>query len=148
MNAKFALDIIEELFLDELDNVTVMEKRAVMVSDTQLEEAQQAYSEIASFLSNAPDEASRNALFEQLKLVGDRIARMEAQKKTPEADQWVSTGQTYGGLWKTLDQESRRRMMLQAGLKFRVKVEKPGSRWALPILRTELVVPEDLRSRL
>ena len=144
VNAKFALDIVEELFLDELNSVTVMEKRTAQVSDTELEEARQTYADIASFLPNAPDEAARNSLFEQLKLVGDRISRMETQKKTPEADQWVSTGQTYGGLWETLDQEGRRRMMLRAGLRFRVKVLESGSRWKNPVLQTELVAPPDL----
>ncbi len=144
VNARFALELIEELFLDELNNITVMKKNVSKVSDSELEEARETYSQIASFLPTAPDEATRNSLFEQLKLVGDRISRMETQKKTPEADQWVSTGQTYGGLWETLDQEGRRRMMLGVGIRFRVKVLQPGSRWALPVLQTELVVPSDL----
>lgn len=147
VNAKLALDTVEELFRDELETIPVMEKNTVKVSEAELEEARETYSQIASFLPSAPDEETRNSLFEQLKLVGDRIARIEAQKKTPEADQWKDTGQTYGGLWEALDQEGRRRMMLNAGLRFRVRVIQPGSRWALPVLQTELVVPSDLRGR-
>ena len=148
VNARFVEPMVEELFYDELADIPVMEKTAGDVSDTELEEAQQSYQDIASFLSTAPDETTRNTLFEQLRLVGERITRLEAQKKTPEAERWVNTGQTYGGLWETLDQEGRRRMMLGAGIRLRVRIIQSGTRWSSPILETEFIVPEDLKRHI
>ena len=147
VNAKIAEPLVEELFREELADIPVMQKAVETVSDTELDEALRSYQDIASFLSTAPDEQTRNTLFEQLKLVGERISRLEKQKKTPEAERWVSTGQTYGGLWDSLDQEGRRRMMLGAGVRLRVRILQPGTRWQGPILETEFVVPDDLRNR-
>ena len=149
VNAILLEEMVAEQFLDELDQIEVLRKKPAADNvDGQLTEAQGAYSQIASFLSTAPDEATRAALFEQLTLVGDRIKMLEAQKNAPAGGQWESTGQTYGGLWRELDTEGRRRLMLSAGIRFRVQVIKRGSRWSPPILQTELVVPSDLRKQL
>nr|WP_263436564.1 recombinase family protein [Corynebacterium coyleae] len=148
VNAGVVEPLVEELFHEELADIPVMEKAVGTISDTELEEAQRSYQDIASFLSTAPDEQTRNTLFEQLRLVGERISRLEVQKKTPEAERWVNTGQTYGGLWETLDQEGRRRMMLGAGVRLRVRIIERGTRWSKPVLETEFVVPSDLRSRI
>lgn len=150
VNARYAESILEELFLDDLEQIPVMKrvKAAQQDSGAELEEARTTYSEIAGFLPSAPDEASRTALFEQLKVVGDRITRLEKQKKTPAGDQWVDTGETYGGLWTSLDQEGRRRMMVEAGVRFRVRLIERGTRWKKPVLETELRLPNNLREIL
>ena len=149
VNARTAEQTLEEVFLDELDTLPVIQKvESVTVAETELDEARQAYAQIAEFLPSAPDEQTRTTLFEQLKLVGDRITRLETQKKTPAGDQWETTDQTYGGVWRSLDTEGRRRMLISAGVKFKLLVVQPGTRWSPPILQTELVVPQDLAQAL
>ncbi|OIR43215.1 hypothetical protein BJP06_06440 [Corynebacterium sp. NML120713] len=141
--------ILEDIAREELFSIPIMEKApGVSIQEGELEEAQQTYSDIASFLSTAPDQETRETLFEQLRVVGERIKRLEEQKKTPAGDQWIDTGQTYGGLWESLDTQERRRLLNKAGIFMRVRTIKKATRWEAPILETELVIPDELKNRL
>lgn len=141
--------ILEDIAREELFSIPIMEKApGISIQEGELEEAQETYSDIAAFLSTAPDQETRETLFEQLRVVGERIKRLEAQKKTPAGDQWIDTGQTYGGLWESLDTQERRRLLNKAGIFMRVRTIKKATRWEAPILETELVIPDELKARL
>ena len=130
-----------------ISNVPIMEKRVSLIrsSASELEEARAAYSETAEFLSTVPDEASRKAIFDSLRIINNRIQELEAAVHTEDGTQWVDTGVTFGERWDELDTEGRRLMLTSAGIKFRARTLKKGTRWYAPILETRLIVPEELR---
>jgi len=147
INAKVAEDRLDELVRELIGELPILEKRisTIRSSEEELEEARATYREIASFLSTVPDEASRKTIFEQLENVNRRIQELEKAVHSTDGTEWVDTGVTFGQRWEELDAEGRRLLLTSAGIRYRARTIVKGTRWKLPILETELIVPEELQ---
>ena len=138
---------LEEMFLDDVAELPILEKRISTIGTTEesLEQARAAYAEITEFLPTAPDKATRASLFEQLTNLGKKIKDLESAVHAQDGVQWVDTGETYGERWEQLDTEGRRLLLTSAGIKFRARQIKPGNRWHRPIQEHEIILPPELQ---
>lgn len=146
VSALEAYAALEEMFLDDVAELPILEKRLSTIGTTEesLEQARAAYAEITEFLPTAPDKATRASLFEQLTNLGNKIKDLESAVHTQDGVEWIDTGETYGQRWEQLDTEGRRLLLTSAGIKFRARQIKPGNRWHRPIQEHELLLPPEL----
>ncbi|TRX49765.1 recombinase family protein [Corynebacterium guaraldiae] len=142
--------MVEELFFEELGDFEVLEKVTVFASDVsrELEEAQETYQELASFITSTTNATARATLFQQLSTLEARINELEAQDQQEETTEYHGTGITYQQRWQELDTEQRRQLMISSGLRVRAQQLNRGTRHGPGMLQTEFIVPPDLRERL
>ena len=147
VSAREAHAALEEMFLDDVANLPILEKRLSTIGTTEesLEQARAAYTEITEFLPTAPDKATRASLFTQLTNLGNKIKGLESAVQSQDGVEWIDTGETYGERWEQLDTEGRRLLLTSAGIKFRARQLKPGSRWHRPIQEHEIILPPELK---
>lgn len=149
VNGRQARELVYSSFRDELGDSMVMEKKVTHAEDTtaELEEAKQAYSDIADFVGTAPTAEARKQLLEQLTLVGERIKTLEQAPNTDTVE-WEQTGQTYQDLWDNLDEEGKRQLMLKTGIRACINPITGGTRHGYGTVEYEFIVPDDLKQRL
>ena len=126
-----------------------MERRITPGNNTaaQLQEAEEAYQELAGFLPTAPDSETRAVLFQQLTTLGERIKHLK-ETNTEPTDQWVSIGKTYQQHWETLDTDQRRDFMNATGIKVEARQLTPTTKTAPGALSAKFIIPPDLEERL
>ena len=147
LSAYIAEQALEDMFLAEVAHLPILKKRVGTIGTTEesLAQAREAYAEITAFLPTAPDKDTRASLFEQLTNLGKKIKDLESAVHAQDGVQWVDTGETYGERWEQLDTEGRRLLLTSAGIKFRARQLKAGSRSKPAIQQHELVLPTELK---
>lgn len=137
---------VNEIFLVELGRFQVKKKVTTLDNSYELEEAQAAYKELAEFLPTAPDSNTRQMLMEQLAVIGNRIKGLETQKAPGTS--WEDTGETYADVWSTLDEQGRRKFLVDNGITVRVRQVTAGKKGSAGVIQTEFLVPEELKKHL
>jgi hypothetical protein len=150
VNGANVLQLVHAMFVDELGDYSVTEKRVTRANDLshEIQESRSAFAELTRFISTSTDSEGRRLLFEQLAALEKRIQSLESQSTETDSVEWISTGQTYRELWDTLDEQGKRLLMVRAGLTVRVHQLTKGSKRGPGVLETEFIVPEDLKQRL
>lgn len=150
VNSNHALEIVHDLYRKELGAFHALEKQVTYAPDlsAEIQAARTAYDEIASFLPSAPTSETRDTLFNQLDVVGKRIAALEDQNTGTEEVSWIRTGQTYQGLWESLNTEGRRQLLIRMGIRVRARQYTRGTRHGYGVVESELIMPTDLREHL
>lgn len=149
ITAKSIEALVYQLFSQELGGYEIMERRITPGNNTaaQLQEAEEAYQELAGFLPTAPDSETRAVLFQQLTTLGERIKHLK-ETNTEPTDQWVSIGKTYQQHWETLDTDQRRDFMNATGIKVEARQLTPTTKTAPGALSAKFIIPPDLEERL
>ncbi|MBM4592045.1 recombinase family protein [Rhodococcus hoagii] len=141
--------MVEEALLSEIGDRPMTEKVYIPAEDHQheLEEANAHADALSSLLATASSERRRKALMEQLSALDERIAALEKLPESKARWEYKPTGKTYGEVWKGLDLEGRRQLMLKAGIVARLAMVDriQGSR-SSGVPRFELVIPPDVMS--
>lgn len=147
VNAVQAEARLAELFREQIADLPVLIKmdHAAVSPAAELARYQATYKETLAFLPTAPDAATRQAIFEQLEKIGQKITDLEKRAEFGPGVDWVDTGETYGERWDKLDTQGRRRMLVAAGIKFRANQITRGTRWGPGIQESELILPEELK---
>ncbi|MQY33117.1 hypothetical protein SRB17_10770 [Streptomyces sp. RB17] len=149
--------IVEFIFLGKLGGVEVMRRKYIPGEDhtAELESVKARIkamrSDRAAGAYDGPEDEAEYQ--EDMRYLVSERKRLEALPKVPARYVQEPTGETFGELWQRLDQEGRRRLMLNSGARFMFKHHQ-GTRqtilgtsvpWEGPVMAFHL--PEDLEQR-
>lgn len=142
---------METAFLDELGDTEVCEPVVVPASDhsDELESARVRLDVLTSALRRATSQAVMESLAQQIGDLDTRIAELESMPVRPARTEQVPTGRSYAQEWEESagDPATRRRLLLESGIRYEVLLEN-RTRTQGGVLRSNLVVPEDIRARM
>lgn len=150
LNADQVEALVYEGFLSHLGDYPIMEKHVTKANDlsNEIQEARESYDDLVDYIPNARSKEARAKLFGQLELIEQRIESLESQSTQTDTVRWSYSGQTYGDLWETLDEQGRRMLMVKAGFEVRAQALTKTTRRSPAFVEVDYFLPEDLRERL
>lgn len=144
-------DLFHLTFLRQLGQKQVEKKVYIPAVDHSAELALkvQTVEDLTSQLSNAKSNMVRDSLTAKLAALDARIAVLEELPSMPARTELVPTGKTYEETWMTSDQEARRQLLINSGIRVKTIVtnrgRSPEERGESPI---EVWIPADISQRM
>lgn len=147
--AQWLEDELEQAFLGALGDSEVHEPVIVPASDhtDELESARMQLETFASAMHKATSQIVLEVLAEQVAELDARIGELEQLPVAPARTEHVPTGRTYAEGWNESDTDTRRRLLLDSGIRYEVLVEG-RTRTQGGAFKSNLFVPENILDRM
>lgn len=120
-------ELLEEMFLD-LHGDQPVRKRVFRPAESHkvaLEAAVSAVDELSELMSTVTSPTMRARLTEQLRALDVEIGRLEKLPTRDSGWEWEQTDETFRTRWQASDQDQRRQMLIEAGIRFELIQANP-----------------------
>ncbi|NKY35427.1 recombinase family protein [Nocardia speluncae] len=146
--AKQIEDLLEEMFIDELGEYELEERRWVSASNhtEELNSAREAVAELSAVMEGIKSRGARDTLIKQITALDSKIATLEELPVTEAHWEYIPTGKTWGQVFRAADWSERRKTLTDAGITVDVKIE--GQKGASGAWYANVIIPVDLLERL
>lgn len=135
--------VVEQLLLEAIGNYEVMESVLVPGQSFQdeLDEATEAWNDLTEKSAGKP-EVIQMMYAKQIARLEARIVNLSKQPEIPDVIEFRSTGQTYAEVWRSADEDGRRGLLLESGIRVGAVRKDKDSGWA-PMPRIPSVNKDD-----
>lgn len=150
MDAATIEELLAQHFLDDVGDEPEMLRSYIKPSDhtAELEEAQEAATEISTMLLTTKSKTVKDELRRKLEGLDTRIASLELMPVREGGWEYTPTGRTYAEAWgRTETPEDRRKFLLKYGVKLRIK-QTDRTRNGSGNWHFEVQIPPDLKIRM
>lgn len=144
-------NLFELGFLHLVGDEQVMKKQYIPAVDHTAELALkiQTVEDLTAQLTNAKSSMVRDSITRKLEALDTRIAALEALPPQPARTELVATGKTYAQTWATSDQEGRRQLLINSGIRALTTVTNRGrSPEEVGESPVQLRIPADIKQRM
>lgn len=112
-------EMFEKVFIGILGNKEVMRREYVPAEDHTIElmDAKATLNSLMASMMSAQSQTVRDMLSQQIASVDVRITHLESLPQREAQWRMVPAGKTYGQAWKSSDQEARRQLLMNSGIR-------------------------------